>query len=77
MDELNAWDAEGFTEEQIMGICKEIYPIGEEVNRSYTALTEPILWNDDPFRLYVARGCGLCYNGQNPIGQKFQKAYYM
>ena len=77
MDELNAWDAEGFTEEQIMAICKEIYPIGEEVNRSYIAELEPTIWQGNSRKIYVAIGCGLCYDVEKAIGQRFHKAYYM
>ena len=78
MDELNAWDAEGFTEEQIMAICKEIYPINELVNTGgYTALIEPTIWQGNSRKIYVASGCGLCYDVEKAIGQRFQKAYYM
>ncbi len=80
MDELNAWDAEGFTEKQIMGICKEIYPVGEKAIGQcgrYIAELEPQIWMSDPFKLFVKNGLGLCYDIELPIGRRFQKAYYM
>jgi hypothetical protein len=80
MEELNAWDAEGFTEEQIMAICKEIYPVGEVVNYSYNAYVaqlEPQIWRGDPFKLLVTTGAGLCYDIEQEPGFRFQRPYYM
>lgn len=80
MDELNAWDAEGLTEKQIMDICKEIYPVGSRVEstyRTYIANIEPATWDGHPRKIWVASGCGLCYDIEKPIGERFHKAYYM
>jgi len=80
MEELNAWDAEGFTEQQIMAICKEIYPVGEFAAGTYggyVAQLEPQTWIGDPFRLFVTTGQGLCYDIEKEVGYRFQRPYYM